>query len=128
MMYPMKHSDLFWQDVDNIYHINNWRHFNLQDFSHLDSRCDTEWCCLIQSKVHILCLNSSPCFSTHSSQGLGISSSCSVFQPMVYQDLLQRTQTGTVSLSSVHLCGFFCGCENIVSNDAVISNLQIMQL
>ncbi|XP_027128545.1 capping protein, Arp2/3 and myosin-I linker protein 2 isoform X2 [Larimichthys crocea] len=25
-------------DVDNIYHINNWRHFNLQDFSHLDSR------------------------------------------------------------------------------------------
>ncbi|XP_059190926.1 capping protein, Arp2/3 and myosin-I linker protein 2 [Centropristis striata] len=25
-------------DVDNIYYINNWREFNLQDFSHLDSR------------------------------------------------------------------------------------------
>ncbi|XP_044049141.1 capping protein, Arp2/3 and myosin-I linker protein 2 isoform X3 [Siniperca chuatsi] len=25
-------------DVDNIYYINNWRQFNLQDFSHLDSR------------------------------------------------------------------------------------------
>ncbi|XP_039664730.1 capping protein, Arp2/3 and myosin-I linker protein 2 isoform X2 [Perca fluviatilis] len=25
-------------DVDNIYCINNWREFNLQDFSHLDSR------------------------------------------------------------------------------------------
>ncbi|XP_034542518.1 capping protein, Arp2/3 and myosin-I linker protein 2 [Notolabrus celidotus] len=25
-------------DVDNIYHTNNLRHFNLQDFSHLDSR------------------------------------------------------------------------------------------
>lgn len=24
-------------DVDNIYHINNWRQFNLHDFSHLDS-------------------------------------------------------------------------------------------
>uniref|UniRef100_A0A3Q4H458 Capping protein regulator and myosin 1 linker 2 n=1 Tax=Neolamprologus brichardi TaxID=32507 RepID=A0A3Q4H458_NEOBR len=25
-------------DVDNIYYIHNWRQFNLQDFSHLDSR------------------------------------------------------------------------------------------
>ncbi|XP_039988071.1 capping protein, Arp2/3 and myosin-I linker protein 2 [Xiphias gladius] len=25
-------------DVDNIYYIHNWRHFNLLDFSHLDSR------------------------------------------------------------------------------------------
>ncbi|KAA8590692.1 hypothetical protein FQN60_014626 [Etheostoma spectabile] len=25
-------------DVDNIYGVNNWREFNLQDFSHLDSR------------------------------------------------------------------------------------------
>uniref|UniRef100_A0A8C4ELX5 Capping protein regulator and myosin 1 linker 2 n=1 Tax=Dicentrarchus labrax TaxID=13489 RepID=A0A8C4ELX5_DICLA len=25
-------------DIDNIYYINNWRQFNLQDFSHLDSR------------------------------------------------------------------------------------------
>ncbi|KAI9523113.1 hypothetical protein NQZ68_031203 [Dissostichus eleginoides] len=25
-------------DIDNIYYMNNWREFNLQDFSHLDSR------------------------------------------------------------------------------------------
>ncbi|XP_026222298.1 capping protein, Arp2/3 and myosin-I linker protein 2 isoform X2 [Anabas testudineus] len=25
-------------DIDNIYHVHNWKQFNLQDFSHLDSR------------------------------------------------------------------------------------------
>nr|XP_046250721.1 capping protein, Arp2/3 and myosin-I linker protein 2 isoform X2 [Scatophagus argus] len=48
-------------DIDNIYYINNWRQFNLQDFSHLDSRCSTVQCCFIQS-YHTYYLNSFPFF------------------------------------------------------------------
>lgn len=37
-LYKRENALLCWQDVDNIYYVHKRKEFNLQDFSHLDSR------------------------------------------------------------------------------------------
>ncbi|KAI4826279.1 hypothetical protein KUCAC02_021918 [Chaenocephalus aceratus] len=58
-------------DIDNIYHMNNWREFNLQDFSHLDSSKELKLSVDIQQQLTFL-LSRSPSLEEVSLEASGL--------------------------------------------------------